>query len=152
MQHKRGARYQRIILLVLAAIPAAYSCGGGATPSDTAPPSITRVNGGLSTVPSPITRAGGTATVTVDVTDSSGVDPNSVKADVTRGGVSIIGGPQAMYGFNSNQNRYYYQASLPANSNNAADDIYTFTVTAADLKGNRVNPAFNVGTVTVPNR
>jgi hypothetical protein len=75
-----------------------------------------------------------------------------VRIDITRGGASIIGGQQPMDSFNSNPNRWGYQVTLPANSNNFADDVYTVTISAADMQGNRTNPAFTVGMITVPNR
>jgi|GEM_PF-7091262 len=125
------------------------SPGGNA---DTTPPTITPVGSGITLVPNPLTSQGGKAYVVVDVTDDSGVDPSSVKIDVLQAnGKSLLHGPQPMISFNSRPDRWGYQVNLPANANNAADNVYQVTVTAGDTMGNHVTPAFKVGTITVPN-
>ncbi len=147
----RGEDMQKLrILLLLSALALIGGCSDGSNTPDTTPPTITRVGTGITTVPPTLPSAGGMATVVVDITDASLISINSVKADVLRAdGTSLLGGAQPMISFSSVQNRWGYQATLPANTT-AADTVYRVTVTASDIVGNTVNPAFVVGTFTVP--
>ena len=141
-----------VVVLSAVTLPMVQGCSGGNTTSDLSPPLIVAVNGGITTTPSPLKQPGGSAAAVVDVTDASGVNPDSVKIDVIRqNGISLIGGPQPMISFSSAQNRWGYQFTLPANANNFSADVYRVTVTARDGRGNSVNPAFLLGTVIVPN-
>ena len=150
-KHRNGPALRHILLTGLALAPLlAAGCGGDSGSVDAAPPTITRADTGITTNPATLTSQGGTATILVDVTDASGVNASSVKADVTKAGQSITGGPQTMISLNSVQNRYGYSVTLSASSSATANDVYTVTVTASDTLGNTVNPGFVVGTITVP--
>jgi hypothetical protein len=72
---------------------ATAGCGGGG--GDNTPPTIS--NAQITTSPSPLTYVGGNASVSVNVSDPSGITASSVKIDVKDStGASTIGGPQAM--------------------------------------------------------
>lgn len=151
----RSSKITQLLMLipVLVIEVGLNGCGNGSgTGLDTTPPTITRVGAGISTIPSPLTPSGGSADVVVDVTDSSGVDTTSVKVNiVNQGGSPLSGYPKEMTSFNSVQNRYGDRIFLPANSNNFADNVYSITISASDIKGNAVTPPFAIGTITVPN-
>ena len=127
-------------LLVLA------GCGGGGGNNH---PSVG--NGVIVTRPTPMTYAGGTAKISVQVTAPAGIMASSVKVDVTdSAGLSLIGGPQVMSPSVNPANTYTYQVAVPNNLLGSVNKVYTVTVTATNTKGTSVLAPVTIGTVTVP--
>jgi hypothetical protein len=140
---------RRIPVLLPAAallIMAAAGCGSG---GDTSPPVISGAV--ITTSPNPLTYLGGTATVTANVTDSTGVNAATVKADVLdQNAVSLTGGPQTMAPSLTVPGQYSYTVTLPNNLAGTTNKVYTVSITAADTIGNATPAPFAAGTITVP--
>lgn len=143
-----SARIRRAlgVLALTAAIVPFAGCGGGGS---SAPPTVSNL--AIVTRPAPLTYTGGTATISASITDPNGVDPSSVKVDVTdQTGASIIGGPQLMQAPLPPSTTYTYQVTLPNNLNGSSNKVYTATVTATNLKGVKPLAPITVGTILVP--
>jgi hypothetical protein len=142
-------------LAALALLALLAGCGGGG--GDGNPPTI--YNGAIVTNPSPLNYNGGSAAISVNVSDSSGVEPTSVKIDVLdQTSTSLIGGPQVMtpaVGANGtvpgSVGLYSFPVNLPNNLFGTAAKIYTVSVSAKDLKGNPTQTPTVIGAITVPN-
>lgn len=147
----RDAFKLRAGLSVVGIAFALAGCGGGGQDGELAGPTVT--NPQITTAPSPLTNAGGTATVQVDIT-GAGLDVSAAgqpSIDVKDASArSLLGGAKPMNSLSSQQNRWAYTFALPSNAGGSAAKVYTVTVNARDVKGETGNTPSAVGTVTVP--
>jgi hypothetical protein len=122
-------------------------CGSGG--GDSAPPAV--ANAVVTTNPTPLTYLGGAGTVSVAVTDTTAVDPATVKIDILNSSnVSVIGGPQLMTHAANPANTYTYPVTLPNNITGTSNLVYSMRVTAADTIGNLTPAPVQVGTISIP--
>jgi hypothetical protein len=135
-------------LLALTALGLLTGCGGGVL-SSSGPVIGTPV---ITTVPTPLTNAGGTATVSVQITGDSllNVNGNPPRIDVKDTlGVSLLGGPQPMTSLNSDPNAWVFQFNVPTNTT-TSPIVYRATVFAQSISGATGNTPFFAGAITLP--
>jgi hypothetical protein len=138
-------------LLALGVAALVAGCGGGTLtlsgPVVSAPM--------ITTAPTPMTAAGGTAAVRVTITSASllnlATSPPAV--DVTdTSGASLLGGRQPLVSLNSDPTAWAFQFSVPSNVGGAVPKVYRITIYAQSIGGATGNTPFFAGAVTVPNR
>ncbi len=141
-------------MLALLALPSIFlpaGCGGGTLaltgPTDGSP--------GITTAPMPLTAAGGTATVQVQITGNSVLNTtsNPPQIDVKdTTGVSLLGGPKPLVSLNSSVNTWAYQFNVPANASSGSTVVYQATIYAQSISGSFGNTPFNAGGLIVPHQ
>ena len=138
------------LLAALSLLSLLSGCGGGAL-SLTGP---TVESPTITTVPTPLTAAGGTATVQVQITGNSVLNTtsNPPQIDVKdTAGVSLLGGPKPLVSLNGSPNAWAFQFTVPANAT-ASTVVYQATITAQSISGSTGNTPFNAGGIIVPPR
>ena len=143
--------WRRAVSLVLVTCLAPfYGCGAG-TPSLSGPAVSAPV---ITTVPMPLTFAGGTATVRVTITSTSllNVSNNPPQIDVKdTSGASLLGGPQPLISLNSDPTGWAFQFNVPSNAS-TSPKVVQATIFAQSIDGATGNTPFFAGAVTIPGR
>lgn len=137
------------LIVIFAAGLLLYGCGDAAT--STAGPTVSGPT--ITTVPTTLTKSGGTATISVTITADNllNVTTNPPKVDVLDvNGNSIISGKQPLNSLSSVQNGWAYQFNVPSTTSAAGTKTYRIYIYAQSINGNTGNTPYLAGSIIVP--
>ena len=141
----------RLLLMLSLLLTSLLISGCGDASTSTAGPVVSSQS--ITTVPTTLTKSGGTATVTVTITSGNllNVTTSPPTVDVQDvNGNSIIGGKQPLISLNSQQNGWAYQFAVPATTSTSGTKTYRIYIYAQSINGNTGNTPYQAGSIIVP--